>query len=178
MNRSSLLLTLMLVGLAVSAWAKVISDHDPSADFSAYTSYAWMSRDNSADTQLPEHLRIRLQRISEDVLATKGLEPAPALPQADLLLTYYLSLDSALRIDYVAYGAASPWGYGYWGGYSYGYAQAREYTEGTLVLDIVDARTRQLVWTGRLETTIRSADPPGYRVEKAVKKLLKDFPPK
>ncbi len=172
------LMTLLLVGVAVTAWAKVITDHDPDADFSAYLTYAWMPREHSVETQLPEHLLIRLQRVSEEVLATKGFEPAPAPPQTDFLLTYYLSLDSKLKIDYVAYGASSPWGYGYWGGYSYGYAQAREYAEGTLVLDIVDARTHQLVWTGRLEKTIQSANPPGDRVERAIKKLLKDFPPK
>jgi hypothetical protein len=177
-KRARALLTLLLVGAAVTAWAKVITDHDPDVDFSAYSTYAWMPREHSADTELPDHLRIRLQRVSEEVLGSKGFEPAPAPPQTDLLLTYYLGLDSELRIETVAYGAASPWGYGYWGGSSYGYTQVRQYTEGTLVLDIVDARTHQLVWTGRLEKTIQSANPPGDRIERAVKKLLKDFPPK
>lgn len=175
-TRARVLVTLLLVGVAVTAWAKVITDHDPDADFSSYSTYAWMPRENSVDAQLPEHLLIRLQRVSEEVLATKGLEPSPAPPQTDLLLTYYLALDSRLKIDYVAYGAASPWGYGYWGGY--GYAEAREYTAGTLVLDIVDARTHRLVWTGRLEKTVQSANPSGERIERAVKKLLKEFPPR
>jgi hypothetical protein len=177
MNGLRVLLACLLVGVTASVWAKVISDHDESVDFSAYSTYAWLSREGSADAELPEHLRIRLQRVTEEVLAAKGFEPSPAPPQTDLLLTYYLGLEKELRIDYVAYGSASPWGYGSWGSYGAGYAQAREYAQGTLVLDIVDARTHQLVWTGRLEKTIRSADPPGDRVEKAVKKLLEDFPP-
>jgi hypothetical protein len=147
-------------------------------DFSTYSTYAWMSREGSADTQLPEHLRLRLQRVSEEVLADKGFEPAPVLPQAELLLTYYLGLNSELRIDHVPFGPSTPWGYGYWGGFNYGYTAARRYTKGTLVLDVVDARTHKLVWTGTLETTVQSANPPGNRVEKAVKKLLKNFPPR
>jgi hypothetical protein len=178
MNGVRVLLACLLVGVAASVWAKVISDHDENVDFSAFTTYAWLSREGSADAELPEHLRIRLQRVTEEVLAEKGFEPSPAPPQTDLLLTYYLGLEKELRIDWVVYGASSPWGYGSWGGYDYGYAQAREYSEGTLVLDIVDARTRKLVWTGRLEKTIRSANPPGDQVERTVKKLLADFPPK
>jgi len=172
------LLGCLLVGVTASVWAKVISDHDENVDFSAYSTFAWLSREGSADAELPEHLRIRLQRVTEEVLTAKGFEPSPAPPQTDLLLTYYLGLEKDLRIDWVVYGATSPWGYGSWGGYGYGYAQAREYAEGTLVLDIVDARSRQLVWTGRMEKTIRSADPPGDQVERTVKKLLADFPPK
>jgi hypothetical protein len=45
------------------------------------------------------------------------------------------------------------------------------------VLDIVDARTHQLVWMGRVEKEVRSANPPGKRIQKSVTKLLKNFPP-
>ena len=71
-----------------------------------------------------------------------------------------------------------PWGYGYWPGYNWGYTEARQYPEGTLVLDIVDARTRKLVWVGTLQREVRSTNPSGKQVQKAVKKLLKNFPPK
>ena len=177
-NKGRLVLTVLLVAVAVSAWAKVISDHDPSVDFSKYSTFAWMAREGSAEGDLPEHLRIRLQRVSEEVLAAKGFDPSPAPPQTDLLLTYYLGLNAELRIDYTPYGPATPWGYGYWGGFNYGFTEVRQYTKGTLVLDIVDARTHKLVWTGTLQKTVESANPPGKRIEKAVKKLLKDFPPK
>jgi len=160
------------------AWAKVRYDRDASVDFSAYTTYAWMERDNSVDSQLPEHLRIRLRRVTEEVLAEKGFEPAPAPPQTDVLLTYYLGATDELQINHVPYGPMSPWGYGYWGGFNYGYTEVRSYKKGTLVLDIVDARTRQLVWVGILEKEIQSVNPPGKRVQKSVKKLLKNFPPK
>lgn len=122
--------------------------------------------------------RFRLRRVTEDVLAEKGLEPAPAPPQTDLLLTYYFNDKDEVRINQVSWGAYSPWGYGYWSGYSYGYTEVRSYKQGTLVLDIVDAHTHKLVWTGTLEKEIRSANPPGDRVEKSVAKLLKNFPPK
>ncbi len=168
-----------LLALCASyAWAKVVFDFDPNADFSSYKTYGWIERDKSVEETLPEHLQIRLRRVTEDVLAEKGLEPAPAPPQTDLLLTYYFNDKDEVRINQVSWGAYSPWGYGYWSGYSYGYTQVRSYKQGTLVLDIVDAHTHQLVWTGTLEGEVKSANPPGDRVEKSVAKLLKNFPPK
>jgi hypothetical protein len=164
--------------VATYTWAKVRFDSDPAVDFSAYSTYAWMERDNSVESQLPDHLRIRLRRVTEEVLAEKGFDPAPAPPQTDFLLTYYLGAKDELQINHVPWGPMSPWGYGYWGGFNYGYTDVRSYKKGTLVLDIVDARTHQLVWVGILEKEIQSANPPGKRVQKSVRKLLKNFPPK
>jgi hypothetical protein len=158
-------------------WAKVVTDHDPDTDFSSYTTYGWLERENSIEELLPDHLRLRLRRVTEDVLAEKGLEPAPAPPQTDLLLTYYFSADRQFQVDYIPYSAYSPWGYGWWGGYGGGITEVRSYTEGTLVLDIVDARTHKLVWIGTVAKEIRSVNPSGKQIEKTISKLLKDFPP-
>jgi hypothetical protein len=174
----TLLVTFVAVLTAGLVWAKVVSDHDPAADFSSYSTYEWLERENSVETLLPNHLRMRLRRVTEEVLAEKGFLPSPAPPQTDLLLTYYLSTEQLLEINHVGYSSYTPWGYGYWPGFNYGYTEVRSYPEGTLVLDIVDARSRKLVWIGTLQREIRSTNPPGKRIEKGVKKLLKTFPPK
>ena len=160
------------------AWAaKAVHDFDPNVDFSSYQTYGWIEREGSADEQLPEHLRMRLRRVTEEVLAEKGLMPAPAPPQTDLLLTYYFGHRDELQVNHIAYSPYSPWGYGYWSGFNYGYTEVRSYTKGTLLLDIVDARTHQLVWTGTLTGEVRSTNPSGKRITKAINKLLKKFPP-
>lgn len=167
-----------LAFVAGYAWAKVTFDFDPAVDFSSYSTYAWIERDNSIESKIPEHLNIRLQRVTDDVLAEKGFDPAPAPPQTDLLLTYYYSDKDELQVNYIPYSTYSPWGYGYWGGFNYGYTEVRSYTKGTLVLDIVDARTHQLVWMGVLSKEVRSSNPPSKRIQKSINKLLKNFPPK
>jgi len=174
-----IVMCMCLVALAAGyAWAKVNFDYDQSVDFSGYSTYAWLERDNSVESRLPEHLLIRLQRVTEEVLAEKGFDPAPAPPQTDLLLTFYYGDQDELQINHVSYGPYSPWGYGYWPGFNYGYTEVRSYKQGTLVLDIVDARTHKLVWMGILEKEVRSSDPPGKRMQKSITKLLKNFPPK
>ena len=159
------------------AWAKMYTDFDPSADFSSYATYAWIEPKAADQSELPDYLRRRLRRVTEDVLATKGLEPSLAPPQTDLLLTYHFSINRDVVIDYVPYSLYQPFGYSYWPGYTYTYTQVRSYAKGTVVLDIVDARTHQLVWVGTVEKEIQSANPPGKKIEKTVAKLLKNFPP-
>ncbi len=107
---------------------------------------------------------------------TRAVEARGARNES-LLLTFYLSTEEKLEIDHVAYGSAAPWGYGYWRGFNYGYTEVRSYPEGTLVLDIVDARNRKLMWIGILQKEVRSTNPPGKQIRKSVKKLLKSFPP-
>ncbi len=172
-------MSMSLVALAAGyAWAKVNFDYDRAADFSGFSTYGWLERDNSIEAQLPDHLRVRLRRVTEEVLAEKGFDPAPAPPQTDFLLTFFYGATDELAINHVSYASYSPWGYGYWPGFNYGYTQVRSYKQGTLVLDIVDARTHKLVWMGILEKEVRSTNPPGKRIQKTITKLLKNFPPK
>jgi hypothetical protein len=172
------LLGLAIVSAAGYVWAKTVFDFDPEVDFSTYSTYGWLERENSVEELLPEHLRLRLRRVTEDVMAEKGLLPAPAPPQTDLLLTYYFGASKEFEVNYMPYSPYRPWGYGYWGGFGGGYTEVRQYEKGTLVLDIVDARTRQLVWFGSITGEVRSTNPPSKRIQKTVTKLLKNFPPK
>ena len=73
MSRKRLVAVLAIVVAAAAgyAWAKVISDHDPNADFSSYKTYGWLQREDADDEQLPAHLRMRLQRVTEEVLAER-----------------------------------------------------------------------------------------------------------
>jgi hypothetical protein len=51
----------------------------------------------------------------------------------------------------------------------------------TLVLDMYDPSTKQLVWTGRVSKTVDPSANQGKKqknLDKAVQKLLKNFPPK
>jgi len=176
--RYSVMCMCLVVLAAGIAWAKVTFDYDHSLDFSGYSTYAFLERDNSIEAQLPDHLRVRLHRVTEDVLAEKGFDPAPAPPQTDFLLTFYFGATDELQINHVAYAPYSPWGYSYWPGFNYGYTEVRSYKQGTLVLDIVDARTHKLMWTGILEKEVRSVNPSGKQIQKSLRKLLKNFPPK
>jgi hypothetical protein len=53
----------------------------------------------------------------------------------------------------------------------------QDYKEGTLVVDMYDAKTKQLLWRGSAEGTLSNkADKNETKLEKAVAKMFKDFP--
>ncbi len=54
--------------------------------------------------------------------------------------------------------------------------QTIEYKEGTLVIDFVDAKSKQLIWQATLQGVIDERDPVG-QLDKAVVKALQAFPP-
>ena len=82
------------------------------------------------------------------------------------------------------------WGYG--GGYSYryggyyhlwpsypiSYAQVTRYTEGTLIVDFVDAKTATSIWRGTATGTVGSAQSNQQKIREAIRKMLETIPPR
>jgi hypothetical protein len=175
--QGALIVVILAFLLAGCSSLDVQADWDRAADFNDYATFGWLELEEApTGIQLPDHLDRRLRRVVDDVLTDKGLERAPALPLADLLLVYYVGLERELRVNYSSpfYG---PYGFGYWPGYAWGATYVREYATGTLVIDVVDRRTKQLVWTGVVRGAVQSANPPSDRIEKVVLQLMRDFPP-
>ncbi|MCP4899494.1 MAG: DUF4136 domain-containing protein [bacterium] len=155
------------------------SEADPEADFSGYSTYMWTDRpDNTPGGALEQHLDLRLRRVIDDVLEDKGLQVARALPQADLLLIYYAGFKDRVSVRYIPYSNTHPYGYGYWGTSPWGHTDVRHYSDGSIVLDVIDHKTHKLVWSGAVSGAVRNENPPSDRVEKVARKLLADFPPK
>jgi hypothetical protein len=62
-----------------------------------------------------------------------------------------------------------------------GTARAEEILVGSLVIDVVDARTRTIVWRGMASKDIdvdASAEKRDKNINKAAEKLFKNYPPK
>ena len=88
-----------------------------------------------------------------------------------------VNLDRDLQIN----GFSSGWGAYRWGGSRSGAARAEEITVGTLVVDMIDARTRTIVWRGTASKDVdqgASAEKRDKHARKAMEKLFKNYPPK
>ena len=177
--------------LSACSSLSIDSEWDHKADFSTYHSFAWIPQEKGlpAEQQLPKHLDMRLRRVVEEILIDdKGFDKAMSPADADLLIAYYIDTEKNLTVDYSVYGGYyGGYGYGYWPGYwggaGPGYYEGaaahhvREYTTGTLVLDIVDAKTKTLVWTGVIAGEARHHNPSGERITQIMHEMLKSFPP-
>ncbi len=153
----------------------VRADHDSQVDFGAYSSFAIFERQGKERRQ-PQMSGLVDRRIVSSMasyLNAKGFQSKPAR-DADLLVTFYTAIRKRVVINNAGW-------YGYrwhrWGGWGGGARWATTYDEGTLVIDIIDRRNRELVWRAVGEGAFSKSNPSDEKVEKRVGKLLQTFPP-
>jgi len=95
---------------------------------------------------------------------------APNVEHPDFAVAYYASTRDKLKI--------STWDYGYtWRRWPREYVDVDEYTQGTVIVDVVDPQTRTLLWRGQGVADV-SNDPKKYTKElaKTVSAILSKFP--
>jgi hypothetical protein len=160
--------------LGTITFAQSVSyDFDRAIDFSKFRSYAW-----TRGTALADELNhARVVRSIEGQLASKGLTRVESSASPDLLVAYHASFDKNLQIN--AYGTG--WGGPRFGGLRSGTATTQEILTGTMVVDMLDASTRSIVWRGMASGDIDVAAKPERReknINKAAQKLFKHYPPK
>jgi hypothetical protein len=156
---------------AVAPAQDVTSNSMPGADFSKYHTYKWVAIDGAV--QPNQIVDAQIKQSIDSQMAAKGLTKTDS-DKADLLIGYQVSLSQAKQWN--AYGTGGI----RWGG---GMASAQQSTisTGTLVLDMYDPAGKQLVWTGRVSKTLdpgANQDKKQKNLDKAVQKLMKNFPPK
>src|SRR6516165_5923204 len=142
----------------------------PGTDFSKYHTYKWVAIEGASHPN-----QIMDQEIKQAVdtqLASKGLTKTDG-EKADLYVGYQIAVDQERQWN--------AWGTGRGFGGGMGSATSSTINIGTLVLDMYDPGTKQLVWTGNATKTI---DPSSNQeknmksLNKAMEKLLKNYPPK
>lgn len=156
------ILPIALAALVGCASAHVTSDWDRNARFGSYHSYAWMETPRMQAMQHATLFDRRLRSAVEAELAAKGFRKSESGDEADVLLVY----DAGMRekLDVQSRGVAGQ------------RLDVREYREGSLVIDVVDATTMSLVWRGTADAEIRGPDQSGEKITKAVQKMFGRFP--
>lgn len=159
--------------LTLTACSSIDFNHDWDRDaaFGNYHTYAWLQRNqkSSYDTLIDK----RVLSAVDAELRERGLTLNAENP--DILLTYHIGLQD--KINVTDYGYRYSYDYWGWGNRS---IDVYQYTEGTLVLDIVDAATKELVWRGSATKTVdESASPEKVdaTIQSAVAGILSKFPP-
>ena len=159
--------------LGTIAFAQNVTyDFDKATDFSRFRTYAWVRGTEIADPL--NHNRI--VNAIDAQLASRGLTRVEAGATPDILIAYHASFDRDLQIT----GFSSGWGGYRFGGNRSGTARAEEILVGTLAVDMVDARTRTIVWRAMATKDIdvkANAEKRDRNIQKAAEKLFKNFPP-
>jgi hypothetical protein len=157
-RKSALILAALILVPASSALAQKISTQAaPGVNFGAYRTYAWVQ------VQAPSGGNpVMQQQIMADIdaqMAAKGYQKADP---ADLSLV--LTLGAQEKTDIQS-----------WGRFGL-QTSVYQYTQGQLSLDVFDSKTHQALWHGQASQTIDPDKPKPAKVQKAIGKLMAQFP--
>lgn len=173
-----LLYGLPLTALAIGcASTNVGYDFDRSANFSRYHTYAWASpvQETTGDRRVDNSLLDkRIRTAIEGELRHKGYAPS-SHPSSDFVVAYHAGMKDLLK------GASTQ---NYIGDRAHGtfttISDIQPYHEGTLTIDIVDAKSHQLVWQASAKADVEQSLGPEQRdarVTDIVRAMLAHFPP-
>ena len=175
------------MGLTLAAGCagqQVTTDYSPATSFSQFRTFALVSPPDTAAAQ-----QLLDQRVSNAVqaqLAGKGLTQTDR-QNADLFVGYGM-VDKTHQEVY-SYRDGWGWGGGWgWRYYRWGVAwpmtiqrRVETYTDGTVVVNLIDAKTKQVVWEGEVADVVSL--PVGNpvsatrQIDGAVAKLFAKYPP-
>jgi len=176
----------LLMVLALGLWActsfNVQTDHDATADFSTFKTFAFagladVNKGGIYDNSL---MQKRIESAVERELTGKGLRQVGVDEHPDLLVHYWVNVQDKQRLEsggtsvgVARYRGGYGWGAGYGGGVT-----TVEYKEGTLILDLVEPAQNQLVWRATIVGTLQdSAEQNTELGNKAIAKAFEDYPP-
>jgi Domain of unknown function (DUF4136) len=152
---------------------KINTSQDQQAKFAQYRTYNWYAPSPAAPggpadyTNLAAHLR----KAVEEEIAKKGLQKTTDKPQ--VLLAYDVSLPRAagqglagqlgLRQDYGHANIAN-------------FQAVNAYPPGTILIDVIDASTRQLIWRGWAEEVLENYQADFKTVANYVDDIIDKYP--
>ncbi|MFL5355074.1 DUF4136 domain-containing protein [Archangium sp.] len=182
---------LLVLGLASCTSISTNTNYDPSfvQQVAAYRTYSWLPMREGADPKVYNPIiQARVHQAVDHELQSRGYKLAEAGQKADFEIGWHGAINHKMDVDYVNHYYGYGWGPSYdpfYGAGAYGGAGmstpvVREYREGTLILDIVDTGSNQLVWRGTAQAELSEnsdAKKSQELISQAVDKMLKKFPP-
>lgn len=189
-------LMFLVFSVSCSTPVEYDSDYQTSFDFSVLHTYAWYTDESVMGHRVKNDIiNQRIVQAIDDTLVTKGFNMANTA--ADFYVNYGVTKEDKVDIrtynTYAGYAPGfryHPWGAGIYPTVGYGYnmtltepeTRVVQYVQGTLVIDIVKADTKQIVWrgtaAGKLGQESLTAHERDQLIKDVVKNVLSEFPPK
>jgi hypothetical protein len=170
-------LTVILAGvfltLTTGAFASTRTDYDHSVNFEKYRTFAWKTSRVPATGKVNNSIvASRIQNAVDEQLTKKGMREDERNP--DVYIVAHLGTKNMADVEYMP---ASGWRHWRW---MRPEVFVNRYVKGTTVIDIVDAKTNELVW--RAIGTDTGSNVLDVQTEKQIDKMAADafkhFPPK
>ena len=150
---------------------KVNSDYDKNIDFTQFKTFAFYK--NGIDkVEISDLDKKRILRSIDEAMTAKGFTKNET---PDLLVNIFTKEREQVDVNRFNYG----WGYG-WNPYMWGgNTSVSRYTEGTLYIDLIDAKKKELIWQGEGEGVLtKDTNKKDEKIKEFVVKILEQYPPK
>ncbi|PZF73628.1 DUF4136 domain-containing protein [Taibaiella soli] len=183
MKLARILLLAALSTLTITACTpqlKVTTDYDRKADFSKYKTFSLYVPEEKNET-ISQLNRSRIESAVKAEMVKKGLQEASSNP--DVLVNVVTIIKNEQQVtantNYYGYGGYyRPYGWG--GGMASGYTtyNVTDYKDGSLIVEVVDANTKSLVWEGIGNQEIdKPMENPDQQIQGIVAKIMAGYPP-
>lgn len=167
---------------ATTADAKTLVMQSASPALAAGSSYGWAPTSSAlvdpASSAVANQITARrLQTAIETNLTAHGYRKSPAPGGSDLAVSFHVSLtqQQGVRVNDTG-GTVCGWRGCVRSWSSTPSVTSYNYTQGTLVIDLVDRRTGELVWRAASEDQITQSDLSQDHLNKMVGKMMKSLP--
>ena len=180
MKMKKIILPILALAVIITGCStlKVFTNLADGADMSTYKSFNFTPADKTevASTYFSEINQNRVKEAIAKELATMGYTIAE---KPDLMISIFLKVQDKQEIM-TSYPYAGRGDFiGIYGGYRYepNAITAVSYTEGTLIIDLVDTSKNQLVWQGvAVDTISRNNKNAEQKINDAIEKVFLKFP--
>jgi len=170
MKALKFLLLLLLFVFVTCYTVRVATDFDKEANFTQYNSFAFY-KPGIDKAQISDLDKKRIMRAIEENLSQKGMSKSE---NPDLLVSIFTK--ERERVD--VYNNRFGYGWG-WHPWYYGGTSVSRTPEGTLYIDLIDAKTNNLVWQGMCsaDLVMNDMEQKEERIREIVMKILAEYPP-
>ena len=175
MKTLKILPLLLLFVLSSCSSIKVNSDYDKKVDFTQFKTFAFYK--NGIDkVEISDLDKKRILHSVDDALTAKGFTKSET---PDILVNIFTKEREQVDVNRFNSSWGYGWGYG-WNPYMWGgNTSVTRYTEGTLYIDLIDAKKKELIWQGEGEGVLtKDTDKKDEKIKEFVTKILEQYPPK
>ncbi|MEN9337649.1 MAG: hypothetical protein RLZZ500_2636 [Bacteroidota bacterium] len=151
----------------------VNADYDQNVKFDQFKTYAYQKSviDKAEISDLDKR---RILRSIDETMSAKGFTKSDT---PDVLVSFFTKEKEQVNVYNNNWGFGWGWGWNpwMWGG---GYNSTYRYTEGVLTINIVDAKTKELIWQGVGEGELtKRTEKKDENIKQFVTQILAEYPP-
>jgi hypothetical protein len=173
-NRIATLSLLALLLLAAPSFAQKVNVDWDRDYVGPWETYAWVETKDAAQNPLNHE---RVIKAVDYWLTMRGRREVQQNENPDVVVAYHTDTQQEVVVtsDTMGYGYGPGWAWG-GGGMSSTTARSHTYTKGTLVLDVWDPKSKNLIFRGTATDTV-DANPEKMekKINKMVEKMVKEF---